>query len=387
MITKKLGDICTIASGGTPLRSKEEYWKKGNIPWIKIGDIHSKHVCKAEECITADGLEHSSAKMLPKGTILYTIFATLGEVGILDIDACTNQAIAGITIKENQPMQRDYLYYFLKSKKGYVTRVGRGVAQNNINMSILREMPVPLPEERAQEKIVFVLDKINDITERRKTELATFDELVKARFVEMFGDPAFPGELYPIRKLGEVADIKSSHRVFTSEFVEEGIPFFRGTEIGALAFGQNPKIEYFITEEHYRQLAGDASKPQVGDLLMPSVCNKGQVWMVDTPRPFYYKDGRVLCISPDREIFDSRYLQFYMKMRTLIEYPRMGSGSTFAEFKIFQLKKLIVDIPPIEKQRNFADFAKRVEKSKAAIQRSLTETQTLFDSLMQTYFG
>lgn len=99
MIVVKLGDICDIVSGGTPSRSKQEYWQSGTIPWIKIGNIKGKYVSEADEYITEAGLNGSSAKMLIKGTILYTIFATLGEVGILDIDACTNQAIAGITIK------------------------------------------------------------------------------------------------------------------------------------------------------------------------------------------------------------------------------------------------------------------------------------------------
>ena len=139
--------------------------------------------------------------------------------------------------------------------------------------------------------------------------------------------------------------------------------------------------------EHYRKIASDDSKPMRGDLLLPSICNKGQVWMVDTDEPFYYKDGRVLCISPERSVFDSRYLQFYMKLRTEAEYPKLGSGSTFAEFKIFQLKELEVDIPPMNSQKSFDLFADQVDKSKVAIQKALDKTQMLFDSLMQEYFG
>ena len=128
MNIRKLGEICDIASGGTPSRSNPEYWQNGNIPWIKIGNIRGKLISEADEFITEKGLNNSSAKMLRKGTILYTIFATLGEVGILDIDACTNQAIAGITIKSVTEVCRDYLYYYLKSTKNYVSGIGRGVA-------------------------------------------------------------------------------------------------------------------------------------------------------------------------------------------------------------------------------------------------------------------
>ena len=213
------------------------------------------------------------------------------------------------------------------------------------------------------------LDRLYYVIKLREEELSRLDELIKARFVEMFGEPGTPGRRYPTDRLGNVAFVKSSHRVFTTEFVEKGIPFFRGTEIGVLAEGGIPKNPFYITEKKYKELASDESKPMIGDLLMPSICNKGQVWMVDTEKPFYYKDGRVLCISPNRDIFDSKYLQFYMKLRTEIEYPKLGSGSTFAEFKIFQLKELEVDLPPKYMQERFNNFIMQVDKSKLLLSR------------------
>ena len=167
------------------------------------------------------------------------------------------------------------------------------------------------------------------IIESRQNEIDQLDKLIKARFVEMFGDISSGWCKYETRKLGEVAEVGSSHRVFTTEFVDEGIPFYRGTEIGELANGQKPSNPYYISEEHYNRLAADDTKPKVGDLLMPSICNKGQVWMVDTEDPFYYKDGRVLCISPDREIYDSRYLQYFMRIKTEVEYPKDGIRINF----------------------------------------------------------
>ena len=112
----RLGDICEIQSGGTPARSNCTYWEGGTIPWVKISDIKGKHLNKTEEYITESGLQNSSAKLFPKGTILYTIFATLGETCILDIDAATNQAIAGLTVKSDN-ICREYLYYYLFSLK------------------------------------------------------------------------------------------------------------------------------------------------------------------------------------------------------------------------------------------------------------------------------
>ncbi len=184
-----------------------------------------------------------------------------------------------------------------------------------------------------------------------------------------------------------MAEVGSSHRVFTTEFVDEGIPFYRGTEIGELASGKKPLEPYFISKEHYDRLASDETKPKVGDLMLPSICNKGQVWMVDTEEPFYYKDGRVLCISADRSIFNTKYLEYFMREKTLIEYPKLGSGSTFAEFKIFLLKDIDVLVPPRNFQNQFADFVTQVDKLKVEVQKSLDEFQDIFNSLMQQYFG
>ena len=383
----KLEEICTIVSGGTPSRSKPNYWNNGNIPWIKIKDMKSKYIDSAEEFITEEGLNNSSTKMLKRDTILYSIFATLGEVGILKIDACTNQAIAGLSLKEDSNILKEYLYYYLKSKKKDVNNLGRGVAQNNINLSLLRKFKIPVIPLRQQKKIIEVLDNVSSTINNYERELALLDELVKARFVEMFGDVGMGLFNYQTCKLGDVAKVGSSHRVFTTEFVESGIPFYRGTEIGELANGKKPINPYYISEEHYKRLAEDETKPLIGDLLMPSICNKGQVWMVDSEEPFYYKDGRVLCISPNKEVFNSRFLQYFMREKTLVEYPKIGSGSTFAEFKIFLLKDMDVLVPPLELQNQFASFVQEIDKSRSRIQKSLEASQELFDSLMQEYFG
>lgn len=285
----------------------------------------------------------------------------------------------------------EYLAWYFQSpkfKQLMVSEVtGIGGSLTRAQPKRVANYPVPNIEREKQDEIVKRLNLLHDSIQKRKEEIQLFDELIKARFVEMFGDPGTPGQRYPTDKLGNVAFVKSSHRVFTTEFVEKGIPFFRGTEIGILAEGGIPKDPFYITEKKYKELASDESKPLVGDLLMPSICNKGQVWMVDTEKPFYYKDGRVLCISPNRDIFDSKYLQFYLKLRTEIEYPKLGSGSTFAEFKIFQLKELEVDLPPKYMQERFKNFIMQVDKSKAVIQKSIDQTQMLFDSLMQEYFS
>lgn len=188
------------------------------------------------------------------------------------------------------------LNYYKSKLRGSTAR------RRSLPTSTLLAFNVPLPSISEQLNVLAIVYKLKSVIDTRKEEINVLDKLVKARFVEMFGDPGLPNRNYPIIQLEDIADVKSSHRIFTSDFVEEGIPFYRGKEIGELARGEVPKEVYYISTEKYKEISNDDSKPLIGDLLMPSICDKGQVWMVNTESPFYYKDGRVLCISPDSSL-------------------------------------------------------------------------------------
>ena len=154
-----------------------------------------------------------------------------------------------------------------------------------------------------------------------------------------------------------------------------------------LSNGLEPNDCFYISEEHYNKISADDTKPKIGDLLMPSICDKGQIWLVNTNKPFYYKDGRVLSISINNDNINPNYLHYYMKMKTIEEYPKLGSGSTFAEFKIFLLKSMDVIVPPIELQNKFATIVEQTDKQKFEFERSLKKLEEMQSALMQEYFG
>ena len=291
--------------------------------------------------------DNKGYKIIKKGQFTYRAMSDTGEffpnmlectdIGIVSPAYPVFEIVKPVIIPE-------YLKYYFKSNgfQQSISSFAQGSTRTSIKYGKLKTVSMDLPNLEEQKRVIAILDTIHNIIDSSKQELKMFDDLIKARFVEMFGNITTGNYKYHTKKLGDVANVGSSHRVFTTEFVESGIPFYRGTEIGELASGIKPTEPYYISEEHYNRLANDDTKPQIGDLLMPSICNKGQVWMVDTDEPFYYKDGRVLCISPDREVFDTKYLEYFMRAKTLVEYPKIGSGSTFAEFKIFLLKDIDV---------------------------------------------
>ena len=385
MNVKRLGEICDVVSGGTPSRARSEFWDGGTIPWIKIGNIKEKYVREADEFITEEGLAGSSAKMLPKGTILYTIFATLGEVGILEIDACTNQAIAGITLKDQSDVLIDYLYYYFKSKKAYVNRLGRGVAQNNINMAILRSFEIPLPTLIVQQEIVTTLDKVSSVIELYKQQLQKLDELVKARFVEMFG--TYPSN--PMRwETATIRDIVTDVRYGSSRPAVDGgkYPYLRMNNItygGELDLTDTKRIDIPDNEL-------DKCTVRRGDVLFNRTNSKELVGKTCV----YNRDemmvlaGFVIRVRVTERIlpeFLSTFLNTDFSKQMLLGMCKAAIGQ--ANINAQEMQSIGIYLPPTELQRQFVQFKEQVDKSKVAVQKSLDEAQLLFDSLMQQYFG
>lgn len=352
-----IGESCSVVSGGTPSRSKDEFWRDGTIPWIKIGNIKTKYVNEYDELITEEGLNNSSAKLLRKGTILYTIFATLGEVGILDIDACTNQAIAGITINDPR-ITPDFLYYYLKSKKDYVNSIGRGVAQNNINLTTLKKFEIPLIDRNKQLTIVKTLEKVEKIIDSQKRELEYLDLLIKARFVEMFGDPVLNSYGQPeatLPDLGKFGRGVSKHR-------PRNDPKLLGGDYPLIQTGDIANAELYIYSYNstYSELGLKQSKMwDKGTLCITIAANIAKTAILEFDACFPDSVVGFIANEKTNNIFIHYWFSFFQE---ILEAQAPESAQKNINLKILSELKIIV--PPIELQNEFADFVKHVDKSK-----------------------
>lgn len=389
MEIKRLGELCNIVSGGTPSRTKTEFWNNGTIPWVKIGDIKEKYINETDEFITKEGLDGSSTKMLPAGTILYTIFATLGEVGILEIAACTNQAIAGIMINDIKQLNTDYLYYYLKSKKTYVNRVGRGVAQNNINMSMLKALEVPVPELSKQLEIVKVIDKAYEVIEDRKQELKCLDNLIRARFVEMFGDMFLNTMGWQEESLESLADIVSGitkgRKIKEKKLIE--VPYMAVSNVknGYIDWTTVKTIEATEQEiNQYRLLPDDVLMTEGGD---PDKLGRGAI--IREPLENCIHQNHIFRVRLNESIvlpdFFEEYLQHQRAKRYFLGCAKQTTG--IASINMKQLRALPVLIPPLKLQQQFSDFVRELNKSKLPISVAYahlsTQYQSIFDYFMQ----
>lgn len=376
----KLGEVCEIQSGGTPARSNKSYWEKGTIPWAKISDFKGKYLTLTEENISEAGLKNSSAKIFPAGTILYTIFATLGEVCILNIDATTNQAIAGIKIKTNK-LEKNYLYYFLLSIKSNINEIGRGVAQNNINMTILKNIEIPLPPLEEQQKIAAVLDKVTDLIDKRKQQRAKLDELIKSRFVEMFGDPVTNSYNLPLLflpELGEFGRGVSKHRPRNAfELLGGKYPLIQTGEIA------NAELYINSFENTYSELGLKQSKMwKAGTLCITIAANIAKTAILTFDACFPDSVVGFTANKKSNNIFIHYWFSFFQQ---ILEAQAPESAQKNINLKI--LSELKVIVPPLDLQNQFAEFVEQTEKIKVAINHSLDKLETLKKALMQKYFG
>lgn len=387
----RLGDVCTIQSGGTPSRSKKEYWN-GSFPWVKISDFNSKYLYSTDEFISEEGLNNSSAKIFPENSILFTIFATLGEVTILKIPAATNQAIAGLTIKDDSELDIDYLYYFLLSLKTYVDSIGRGVAQNNINMSILKSIKIPMPSIETQRKNAYKLDEVSRLIDLCNNTLKKFDTLVKSRFVEMFGEPRSNPNSYRIAPFETIVeymgDIGSNG---ANKVVVEHLDMKDEEDyalmVRFLNFTKNDftnDVKY-ISKESYEFFK--KSKLYGGELIICKIGSAGLNYvMPNLNRPVSLGLNQIMVRINNTVLMPFLYQYLHTEYG---EYLISGciNGAVTKSITKTELKKIPVLLPPLSSQQRFADFVAQVEKQKATVQQSIDKLEILKKSLMQEYFG
>ena len=377
----KLYEICDIKSGGTPSREKREYWINGEIPWVKIGDFNGKYIDEVEETITYEGLNNSSAKIIEKGSILFTIFATIGEVAILKFDATTNQAIAGITINDSR-IEKEYLYYYLKSMKTNINNKGRGVAQNNINLSILKNLEVPIFSLKYQKNIVNILNRIDCIIELKIEQLNNMNEFTKSLFIEMFGDPVENPKKWDIIQLHDRCDIVTGNTPARekSEYYGNYIEWIKSDNI-------NTDDMYLTVAEEYLSKKGllVGRCVEAGSILMTCIAGSigciGNVGVANRKVAFNQQINAIVT-NKDSNIFI--YWLMVLSKKYIQGTVNMSLKGILSKGK---LSELYFPFPPIELQHKFEKNAIVIDKSKLAVKKSLEELEILKKSLMQKYFA
>lgn len=386
---KILEEICEILTCGVAKRP--EYYKEG-IPFLSSKNVkENRFILDHYNFISkSDYFQLTKYNKPKKGDILYTRVGSFGEAAVVDFDFDFAVFVSLTLIRPKKEIaDAKYLMYYLNSPgiRSLANSSTSGIGVQNLNVSTVRKFPIKLPSITKQQKIAAILNKANELRQYNKLLIAKYDALTQSLFLDMFGDPVKNEKGWKMKCLGDLCDVGSSRRVFVDDLVEQGVPFYRGTEVGQMSLNDNIIPTLFITEQHYEKLKIETGVPKIGDLLMPSICPDGRIFEVTNNNPFYFKDGRVLWIKVNNKFINSVYLKKQLKAIFALDYAKIASGTTFAELKIFALKKINLHYPPIEVQNLFAERVQLIETQKQQAQAALAKSEALFQGLLQQAFN
>lgn len=375
----KLGEVCTIVSGSTPKTSVTSYWD-GNIKWITPAELNEDtfYIMDSVRHITEEGKEKTGLSYLPTGTVILSSRAPIGKTAIAGCEMCCNQGFKNLIC--SVAIYNEYLYFFLKEKTDYLNSLGRGATFKEISKSIVENIEIPLPEVNQQKEIAEKFKKLEQLISLRKQQLAKLDELVKARFVEMFGERSSirPQKLKEVTRRVKVGFVGTCEKYYTDN---TGVPMLRTTNITSHGIDLKD-LKYVTRTFHEKNLKSQVHK---GDLLIARHGSNGQanVYCGDEAQCL-----NAIIIEPDHNITNPIFLENLINSRSVKrQIEKELVGSTQHVLNTTTLANVEVKIPAIKEQQVFAAFVERVNKQKQTVQQSLEKLELMKKALMQDYFG
>jgi len=362
----KLGDVFNLQMGKTPLRENKLYWNKGKYNWISISDMNfsEKYLFSTKEKISDIAIKESGIKLIPKNTVIMSFKLSIGKVKIVNEDIYSNEAIMAFIPKENFFIDKNFLYYCLKSLK-WNEGINKAVKGLTLNKNLIAQKEIFLPDLTIQKEISNNLDSINNLLELRKNQLNYLKELNKSLFIT-FNENGIE------KRLDDIADITMGQSPLSQSYNlgKKGLPFYQGkTEFGDIYIKEpiiycNSPIK--IVEKN--------------DILMSVRAPVGDV-NIATQKSCI---GRGLASIRAKKI-DYLYL-FYLLKEQKIKIEKMGVGSTFKAINKNNISSLQIPIIEMSKQNRIKKYLLLIEKLSFIISSVIKEAENLYNSLMNKYF-
>ena len=389
----RLGDIAQLINGdrGKNYPSQSDIAQKGEIPFVNAGHLNGKGIdFKEMNYISEEKYNKLNSGKFQKDDILYCLRGSLGKKAI--VRSNINGAIASsLVIIRPDPakVSGEYLMFALDSPaiREQLVKANNGSSQPNLSATSVREYRVELPELSLQEEVVEKLEKVISIIDGRKQEVQLLDDLIRARFVEMFGDAVDNPMGWEKKQLQEIVtdDCTISYGIVqTGNDQEEGVPVFRPVDI----VNRIPKLEELkrTTEEISNKYKRTILKGH--EMLITVRANIADTCIVGKEFKGCNVGRGIVPIRTQENIMVLEFLKYLMDSKHLNDdIKSKAKGITLIQLNMKDLREVELIVPPIEQQKAFVEFAEQVNKSKVAIKKALDKTQMLFDSLMQEYFG
>ena len=373
----KLKDIFDLQMGKTPSRSNLEYWNTTDYKWISIADLTktSKYIFETKEYLSKSAIKDSGIKVIPANTVVMSFKLSIGKTAITKEDMYSNEAIMAFKDKHVINIIPEYIFYLFKYKN-WEECSNKAVMGKTLNKATLSEIEVEICSIEKQRQIVNILDKIMSAVDGRKQELQLLDELIKARFVELF-DGKYPEDT--LLNLCNIVDYRGK----TPEKVEHGLPFITAKNVKMHHMTLEPR-EYISKETYDKVMV--RGFPKEGDVVFTTEAPLGNVCRIPHFDTEFYIGQRIVTMQTDA--LNPTYLEYALSDEEFVrKYMGKSSGSTVTGIRVRLLQQLTIPVPARTLQDEFSTFVNQVDKSKVAVQKALDETQILFDSLMQKYFG
>lgn len=379
----RLGDICTIVSGTTPKSGCPEYWD-GDINWVTPAELNDESdvIYESQRKITKQAVIDSSLKPFPAGTVLLSSRAPIGKVAIAGTEMYCNQGFKNLICSD--AIYNRYLYHYLKNKTEYLNSLGRGATFKEISKSIVEEIEIPLPSLEEQRRIAALLDKVSDLITKRRAQLDKLDLLVKARFVEMFGDQYTNPKGW---ETGTIRDVVSEVKYGTSRPAVEG-GAYKYLRMGNITFNGHLDLD----DLKYIDIpASEIEKCIVkkGDVLFNRTNSKelvGKTCVFDIDEPMVIA-GYIIRVRVNERVLPdylSAVLNSQYGKRTLADMCKAIVGQ--ANINAQELQSIAILIPPVEVQRQFSQFVNQVNNLASNMNCGLGKLETLKKALLQQYF-
>ena len=351
---KKINELTTVVTGGTPSTRKNEYWDNGDIPWLQSGCCQNCDVDSTEKYITKEGYNNSSTHMMSADTVMIALTgATAGKVGYLKFEACGNQSITGILPCES--LNQRYLFFYLLSQREKILADCVGGAQAHISQSYVKNMTIPILAIKEQEQIVGELTKVSNIVSLRQEEIQQLDNLVKARFVEMFGDCT------NMISLSELCLIITDGTHQSPKFQHDGIPFILVSNLSKNTVTYD--TDKFISAETYKELY-KRTPIEIGDILLSTVGSYGHPAVVVEDRKFLFQ-RHIAYLKPKSDILNSYYMHgALLSPGCQRQIEEKVKGIAQKTLNLSEIRKIRIPVPSLDLQKQYADFVHQVNKSK-----------------------
>ena len=366
----RLGDVCELNMGQSPESESYNTAAEG-VPFYQgNADFGPINPTPRVWC-------NSPVKIAEAGDLLISVRAPIGALNFANERCCIGRGLAALRVKPDSDSK--FIYYALKSNVTELNARGTGSTFKAINKKALSNLLFPLPPLAEQRRIAAKLDRLCDIIAKRKQQLVQLQQLVKSRFVEMFGEIK-----YPERELITVTSF-IDYRGKTPTKSDSGIPLITAKNVRGNGFSVEPR-EY-MPEELFAEWM-TRGFPRVGDVLFTTEAPLGNVCRIPNLYDRFAVGQRIVTMQVMQDVLDSSYLEHALKSDTFQrKIKQKSSGSTVTGIRSKLLEKLTVPIPPLALQREFAAFVAKVDGLAAAVKKGLEAAERLYRQQLQEAFA